>query len=201
MGPQTWMLANAVGLFHERHPGARLVHRDINPVNPLAPLCQGEVDVAHLWQPVRHPGLTVGPTTHTSAQALLLAATHPYAARASVCREDFGDLTFVAHRSPIPGYMEEVFQPFRTPSGRAIRRGPIITNWDDQLKAVSAGQAVIAAVAEAARFYPWPNLVYLPIVDAPPVEWVIAWRTADESPLVRAFADAVRDRTGETMPS
>jgi hypothetical protein len=43
---------------------------------------------------------------------------------------------------------------------------------------VSAGQAVIATAEEAARFYSWPNLTYLPVRDAPPVSWALVWRTA-----------------------
>lgn len=193
MGPQGFMIHPVVELFQARHPGAELVHRDINPVNPLALLSSGEVDVAHLWLPVREPGLTIGPVTHTSNQVLVIAATHPYAQRDSICREDFADLAFAAHRSPVPSYLEEVFQPFHTPSGRPIPRGPLVANWDDMLKGVSAGQAVIATAAEAARFYPWPSLVYLPIRDAPPVQWALVWRTADESLLIRALVEVVHD--------
>ncbi|GLW31857.1 LysR family transcriptional regulator [Actinoplanes regularis] len=193
MGPQMWMLDEVLASFRDLHPGVELVHRDLNPVIPLAQLYAGEVDVAHVWLPVREPGLTVGPVTHSSAQVLVVAATHPYAERDSICREDFGDLVFVAHQSRIPSYMEEVFQPFRTPSGRAIPRGPVVTSWEDQLKAASAGQAVIACVAEAARFYSWPNLVFLPIRDAPPVEWAFVWRTAEESSLLRALVQTVLD--------
>lgn len=188
MGPQAWMINEAVESFQRRHPTVRLDHRDINPVTPLDALRSEQVDIALLWLPVREPDVTVGPITHTSPVVLLLAASHPYADRDSVCLEDYGDLTFVAHESSIPPHMEEVFQPFRTPSGRSIQRGPLITNWDDQVKAVSAGQAVIATVAEAARFYPWPDLVYLPVRDAPPVRWALTWRTAAETPLIRAFA-------------
>jgi DNA-binding transcriptional LysR family regulator len=190
MGPQTWMVNETVELFQTRHPAVRLDHRDINPVTPLALLRAGEIDVAHLWLPIREPDLTVGPVTHTSPVMLVLAASHPYADRGALCLEDYGDLTFVAHDSAIPGYMEEVFQPFRTPSGRPVPRGPLVAGWDDQLKAVSAGHAVVAAPAEVARFYPWPNLVYRPVRDAPPIQWAFAWRTAAETPLIRAFAQA-----------
>jgi DNA-binding transcriptional LysR family regulator len=202
MGPQAWMIHPIVDLFQARHPGAQLVHRDINPVNPLALLGSGEIDVAHVWLPVREPGLTIGPVTHTSNQVLVMAATHPFAQRDSICREDFAGLTFVAHRSPVPAYLEEVFQPFHTPSGRPVTRGPLTANWDDLLKAASAGQAVFATAAEAANFYPWPNLVYVPIRDAPPIRWAFVWRTADESLLIRALVEAVRDLSdGAAVPA
>ncbi|MFC4910016.1 LysR family transcriptional regulator [Actinomadura gamaensis] len=193
MGPQGWMVRDIVARFAERHPAARLVHRDLNPVDPLTPLRTGELDVAHLWLPVREPDIAIGPVTHTSPIVVAMAAAHPFAQRESLCLEDYGDLTFVAHQSTLPASMEESFQPYRTPSGRLIARGPVVTSWDDQLKAVSSGRAVIACPAEAARFYPWPDLVYVPVRDALPCQWAFAWRTGNDDPLIRAFAAAVAE--------
>ncbi|MCP2339428.1 LysR family transcriptional regulator [Actinomadura rupiterrae] len=195
MGPQGWMVAGIVDRFRERHPAVRLVHLDLNPIDPLTPLRSGETDVAHLWLPVREPDITVGPITHTSPVVVGMAATHPFAGREALCLEDFGDLTLMAHRSPIPASMEEAFQPFRTPSGRPVARGPVVSSWDDQLKAATAGEAVVVCPAEAARFYPWPNVVYLPVRDAPPVRWAFAWRAGNNDPLIRALADAVPEVT------
>jgi len=188
MGPQAWAIQEIVDRFRTRYPAVQLVHRDLNPVDPLTSLRSGEVTIAHLWLPIREPDITVGPVTHTSPIVLALPAAHPYATRESIGLEDYGDLTFMAHRSSIPPMMEEVFQPFRTPSGRVIPRGPVVTTWEDQLKAVSAGQAVLACAAEAARFYNWPNLVFVPVRDAPPCRWAFAWSTAGTDPLIRAFA-------------
>lgn len=193
MGPQGWIIHDTVERFRASHRAADLVHRDLNPVDPLTPLRSGEIDVAHLWLPVREPDITVGPTTHTSPIVLAVAATHPFASRDSACLEDYGELVFVGHQTPVPASMEEAFQPFRTPSGRLIARGPVVTNWDDQLKAVSGGQAVIACPAETARFYPWPNLAYIPVRDAPPCRWAFAWHTSNNNPLIQAFADVVAD--------
>lgn len=200
MGPQGWMIHDIVERFRVRHPAVRFVHRDLNPVDPLTPLRAGEIDVAHVWLPVREPDITVGPVTHTSPIVLAMALSHPMAHRGALSLEDYGDLTFVAHRSPIPAAMEEAFQPFRTPSGRLIPRGPVVANFDDQLKAVSAGHAVIACPAESVRFYPWPNLVYVPVPDAPPCRWVFAWRTADTNPLIRALTSSVGPDAGHDTP-
>ncbi|MCP2339248.1 LysR family transcriptional regulator [Actinomadura rupiterrae] len=191
MGPEGWQIREIVDRFRARHPAVRLVHRELNAVDPLTPLRSGEIDVAHLWLPVREPDITVGPITHTSPIVVVMATGHPYADRESLSLEDYGDLTFMAHRSPIPASMEEAFQPFRTPSGRLIARGPAVSDWEDQLKAVSAGQAVAAATAEAAGFYPRPDLVYIPVRDAPPIRWAFAWHTPNPNPLVRALAGAV----------
>jgi len=132
------MISDVVDRFRVRHPAARLVHIDLNPVDPLTPLRNGEIDVAHLWLPVGEPDITVGP----------------------------------------------------------IARGRVVASWDDQLKVASAGEAVIACPAEAARFYPRPNLVFLPVRDAAPVRWAFAWHTAATNPVIRSFIDAV-----ETAPT
>ncbi|MFE2751488.1 LysR substrate-binding domain-containing protein [Actinosynnema sp. NPDC059335] len=166
----------------------------------MAQLRSGEVDVAHVWLPVHEPDLTTGPVTHTSPVLLMLADSHPCADRDSVCLEDYGDLTFVNPTAPVPTSMEEAFQPFRTPAGRPIPRGPSVSSRDDQVKAVVSGRAVLAVPAEAARFSPWPHLVYLPVRDAPPVHWAFAWRTADETPWVRAFVRAAGRRRGAAPP-
>ncbi|MGW3244398.1 LysR substrate-binding domain-containing protein [Streptomyces sp. NPDC001070] len=118
------MIHGIVERFQTRRPAVRLDHRDLSPVNPLTPLRSGEIDAAHLWLPVHEPDITVGPITHTSQIVPATAATHPCADRGSVCLEGYRDMTFLAHRSPIPPSMQEVFQPFRTPSGRPIARGP-----------------------------------------------------------------------------
>ena len=193
MGPQAWMIDQTVELFRSRHPDIHISHRDINPITPFAQLRAAEVDVAHLWLPIHEPDLTTGPVTHTSQVLLMLADSHPYADRTSVRLEDYGDLTFVSPTSPIPPAMEEAFQPFRTPSGRPIPRGPAVSSWDDQVKAVVSGRAVLAVPAEAARFYPWPNLVYLPVRDAPPVQWAFTWRTANATSQIRAFVRSAHD--------
>jgi DNA-binding transcriptional LysR family regulator len=193
MGPQPWAISAVIELFQARHPAVRLDLREIHPPDPFTPLRSGEADLALLWLPVREPDLTVGPITHTSPVVLMVAANHPYAERESVCLEDLGDCTFVGPRGPIPAYVEEAFNPFHTPAGRPIPRGPKVATWHEEMTAVSSGQAVSAAAAEAARFYPWPNIVYLPIRDAPPCQWALVWRTAGETPLVRAFVQAARD--------
>jgi DNA-binding transcriptional LysR family regulator len=185
------MIRTILDRFQARHPNVQLVHRELSTVDPLTPLREGELDVAHVWLPVHEPDITVGPVTHTSPVVVAMAATHPYADRESLSVEDYGDLTFMSHRAPLPASMEEAFQPFHTPSGRPIARGPIIYSWEDILKTVAAGKAVVAAAVESAGFYPRPDVVWIPVRDAPPIRWAFIWRATDTNPLITALADAV----------
>ncbi|MGW1100731.1 LysR family transcriptional regulator [Streptomyces sp. NPDC002455] len=192
MGPYSLRIKDTLDLFLARHPNARLQHREIQPASPLDLLMSGDVDVAYVWLPVDAPDLTVLPTAHTSALLLMASVDHPFAEKESICLEEFGDCTVVEGGS-IPSSMEEVLNPRHTPSGRPVRRGPRVTTWQETLSVVSSGQATAAVPAEVPDFYSWPSLVFLPIRDVPPCRWAFAWRTASESPLIRAFAAASAD--------
>ncbi|MEU5819942.1 LysR family transcriptional regulator [Streptomyces sp. NPDC047803] len=192
MGPYSLLIKDTIELFLARHPNALLQHREIQPAAPLDLLMSGDVDVVYVWLPVHEPDLTVLPTVHTSALLLMTSVDHPYVERESICLEDFGDCTVVEGGS-IPSSMEEVLNPRHTPSGRPVRRGPRVTTWQETLSVVSSGQATAAVPAEVPNFYGWPNLVFLPIRDAPPCRWAFAWHAASESPLIRGFAQASVD--------
>jgi DNA-binding transcriptional LysR family regulator len=196
MGPQPWMVSHIRKLFRTRHPAAALQVREIQATAPLAELRAGTLDVALVWLPVREPDLTVGPVTHTSDIVLMAGVTHPLAGRESVCWEDLGDCAVLTGNA-VPRSMEDTFHPRHTPSGRPIARGPAVSSWHEQIATVADGHVVCGVVAEVARFYPWPNIVYLPIRDATPCRWALVWRTAGETPLIRALADAAVD-AGDT---
>lgn len=195
MGAMSLAAGDLLDHFRNRYPGARLLLREIHPPDPFTPLRTGEVDVGLMWLPVREPDLSVGPVVHSSPVVLVTSAEHPYAQRESICCEDLAECTFLAPRGPIPSYMEEAINPFRTPSGRPIPRGPRVASFQEILTTVSSGAAVVPVQVEAARFYPWPSLAFVPIRDFPPSQWVFVWRTAAETPLIRAFVQAAADYT------
>ncbi|MEU1466736.1 LysR family transcriptional regulator [Streptomyces sp. NPDC005761] len=192
LGPYSVQIKDTLDLFRDRCPNALLQHREIQPASPLDLLRSGDVDVAYLWLPVDEPGLTVSPTSCASEVLLMMSAEHPYAARQSICLEDLGDCAVVGGQT-IPSSMEEIFNPWHTPSGRPVRRGPKVSTWQETLSVVSSGQATAGVTGEVAEFYTWPSLAFVPIRDAPPCRWAFVWRTASETPLIRAFAGAAAD--------
>ncbi|WP_039640269.1 LysR family transcriptional regulator [Streptomyces sp. 769] len=189
MGPMAHTIKPILGLFASSHPNVKLRHREVQPPAPLELLRSGDIDVALLWLPVHEPDLTVGPVVHASDVLLMVSAGHPYAQRESICVEDLGDhCAFLPGR--LPTSMQAAFQPFHTPSGRPIPRGPQPSTWHEILGLVTAGQGVVGVAQDAALFYPWPGLAFIPIRDMPPVRWALVWRSADESPLIRALSYA-----------
>ncbi|RPF37965.1 LysR family transcriptional regulator [Streptomyces sp. TLI_185] len=194
MGSETLMIGHVLDAFRARYPAVELRYREIQPTTPFDELRAGEVDAALVWLPVDEADLTVGPVTHISPVVLMVSTGHPLAARSSVCLEDLGDCTVLASPS-LPSGMEEAFHPRRTPSGRPIRRGPTASSWHEQMSLVAGGNTVCAVVAEAASFYPWPTIAYLPIRDAPHCHWALVWRTTGHTPVIRALARTAADAT------
>ncbi|MFF4603639.1 LysR family transcriptional regulator [Streptomyces sp. NPDC001339] len=189
MGPMAHTIKPVLDLFASTHPYVKLRHREVQPSAPLDLLRSGDVDVALLWLPVNEPDLTVGPVVHVSDVLLMVSTGHPYAQRESLCMEDLGDhCAFLPGR--LPASMQAAFQPFHTPSGRPIPRGPLPSTWHEILGLVAAGQGVVGVAEDAALFYPWPDLTFIPVRDMPPVRWALVWRTAYESPLISALRHA-----------
>jgi hypothetical protein len=92
-----------------------------------------------------------------------------------------------------PDYWIGAVTPFHTPAGRPINRGPIVANFQELITAVATGQAVCPVHAHARRYYARPDISYITIADAPPCRWALVWRSAGESPLVRAFAETTEE--------
>jgi DNA-binding transcriptional LysR family regulator len=171
--------------------GLRIRH---NPfIDPFGPLRDGELDVLVSWLPVEEPDLTVGPAVFTEPRVLLVAPGHQLAGRASVSLEALGDFGVLRPSSALPGYWEDAFVPFETPSGRPIERGPAVREMNDILTIVGTGDAVHHLGAHAARYYARPDVVYLPLRDAPRLSWGLVWREGGETEQIRALARVVRD--------
>jgi DNA-binding transcriptional LysR family regulator len=193
MGALAQDIADVTDLFRARYPEADLRFRELHAPSGFAPLRTGDVDIGLYWLPVREPDLTVGPVLRARPLLLMVAVDHPLAQRDVVCMEDLGDWVVPQSTSPVPAYWEAGLQPFHTPSGRPVRRGPKIATWQETLTRAAAGDCVVPIQAEAATYYSWPGIVFLPITDAPLGEWALVWRTAGETTLIRALVQVARD--------
>jgi DNA-binding transcriptional LysR family regulator len=193
MGALAHDITDVTGRFRSRYPACELRFREAQIGDPFRLLRSGDIDLALLWLPVREPDLTVGPVLRARPLVLMAGASHPLARRTSVSMEDLGDCIVLMPSGPVPDYWYEALVPTHTPAGRPVPRGPRVATWQEGLAAVAAGQFVTPVQAEAALYYRWPNLVYVPIQDAPLGEWALVWRTAGETALVRAFVRTAQD--------
>ncbi|MEV3924104.1 LysR family transcriptional regulator [Actinomadura coerulea] len=192
-GPQAHDCAHILDLFRSRHPETELLIQEMFFTDPFGPLRDGSVEVATSWLPVREPDLTVGPTVVADPLLLMVADAHPLTARGEVGMEDLADWPLPQSAQPVPEYWLQTLVPTHTPSGRPIRRGPKVSTFQEAAAVVAAGKAICLVHGDAARYYQWPGLRYLPLHDAPIGEWALVWPTAGETSLVCALARAAQD--------
>ena len=183
-------IAAVLDLFRQRHPQCELRLRENLPSDPFGGLRAGRVDIAVLWLPVREPDLVVGPELYTEQLVLAVASDHPLASRDRVEMEDLGDHPVVGLEGPIPDYVWEAHTPLVTPAGRPIRCGITLATIEEALTAIGAGSVVspIGSFAAAARLR--RDITFVPITDGPILRYAPVWRSANETPLVRAFVQA-----------
>lgn len=117
-------------------------------------------DEADVVLSIRRPGLAQSPTLVSEQRMLAVAVGHPFARRETL---SFAD---VARTTPI--------EPRAT--------------LQETLTLVGAGRGVAEVGAQTRRYYPRPDVVYVPISDAAPVEWCLMWHEDRETARVRAFS-------------
>lgn len=186
---RTEVLDSALQHLSDRFPNLEVTIRSIPFSNPFGDLRSGEIDAAILWLPIREPDLTVGPLVNTESIVLAMSSSHPLADADSVSLEDLAEVTVMGGARP--EYWREGLVPTRTPSGRLIPVGPIVGMTEEMIPVLATGEAVSPMHAHAAQYLPLPAVVYRPIHDAPPAQWVLVWRTAAEDDRIRALSEAI----------
>ncbi|WP_306933901.1 LysR substrate-binding domain-containing protein [Streptomyces luteogriseus] len=185
--------APLVDAFRSRCPGSDIQFGEINGSDPFTALRTGEHDVHVLWLPVAEPDLTVGPTVLTGGRVLAVSADHPLAARGTASLEDLGDNRVVDLGPDAPEYWVASMVPTRTLLGRRVPRGPVARTFHEVLTLVASGECVHPLGEVAARYNSPPGIVFLPVPDAPTLQWALTWRSTDDNPTIRALAETAAD--------
>ena len=179
--------------FRARHPGCEIQMRETHFADPLGPLRAGEVDVLLTRLPVEEPDLTVGPVVLSEPRVLAVPARHPLARRRTVSLEDLAGHTVFGVAGPAPDYWWDFHVPRSTPSGKPVRRGQDVATFQELLALIAAGQGISPVAASVDRYYARPDIVFVPIDDAPPTDVAVVWRTANATARILAFVRAVED--------
>lgn len=190
--PAGELVLRAAQALRTTHPGLSVEVCEVPLSDPYGQLRGGAFDVAFAEFPVREPDLGEGPTLFTEARALAVAAGHPLAARTSVTLEELADVALLSIAGDLPAYLREHHTPARTPAGRPIRRGPEVTNLQEALMLVAAGQGALLTSAHAAAYHARPGVTHVPVADADPVGYGLVWRAGEDTGAVRAFAQAAQ---------
>ncbi len=177
-----------VDAYGARYPGAGVQFGEINGSDPFTSLRTGDNDANVLWLPVGEPDLTVGPTVLTSARVLAVSTDHPLAERGIAYLEDLADNRVVDLGPAAPEYWVASMVPTHTPLGRRVPRGPTARTFHELLSLVATGQCVHPLGEIAARYNSPPGITFLPMPDAPVLNWALVWRSTADNAAIRALA-------------
>lgn len=177
--------------FRRRHPETALEFRHAPFTDPFAALRNGELDVLVTWLPVAEEDLTVGPTLFVDGRAVAVSSEHELAVRDSVQAEMFGDFPITSAR--VPAYWGNTLVPEQTPAGRAIERGPLVTDMERLLFLIGHGEVFHLFPAHSVPYWSRPDIAWRPAVGLPPLTFAMVWRTGSEGDAIRSLARVAAD--------
>lgn len=185
------VLLRAVNLFSERHPDCEVVVHEAHLSTTRSSLVDGTIDVLIASFPF--DGMANGPTLIREKRVLAVPVGHVLAQAESVSIEALADYPVVQYPAVTSAAFKRDRTPDRTPSGRPIPKGPVGNTLSEMLSLVALGRGVLP-VGELTREYsPRPDIVYVPIHDAPPIRRGPVWLEANTTARVREFVRAAAD--------
>lgn len=170
--------------FRRRHRRCEIKIRENQYGDGLDLLRRDEIQMLLTALPAAcgvQPDLSAGAVLHRDAQLLAVPAQHPLAQRASVTADDLADARLLR---PPPGIPDYAGLPGRA---EPLERGPIFVTIQEMLAQIAAGLGSYPVAAHATQYYLRPDVAYVPINDAPPLDWRFVWLTAAETERIRAF--------------
>ncbi|MEV1331907.1 LysR family transcriptional regulator [Micromonospora costi] len=185
------VLLKAVALFTERHPDCEVEVREVQLFNSRPSLLDGSVDVLIASFPF--DGMATGPVLLTEQRALAVPAGHPLAEAASVSLEVLAEHPVVQYPDVTSAAFKRDRTPDRTPSGRPVPKGPAGNTFSEMLSLVALGRGVLPVGEHTRRYYPRPDVAYVPIHDAPPIARGPVWLESNTTARVREFVRAAAD--------
>jgi DNA-binding transcriptional LysR family regulator len=186
-------------LFRERHPEVGLRLQRLRWWNQSEALVDGRVDVGFVRCPVPVGELGVLPL-YDEPLTVALPSGHPLSGRPSV------DIAEVAGE-PVLRYADapHAWNAFWSidprPDGSRPHYGPAVHDMEEIVHYVRAGSGIAFLPAPVSAAFRRPEIAYVPVTGVPAGRIVLAWDAGQDSPLVTAFAEVVRQAAGRPEPS
>jgi DNA-binding transcriptional LysR family regulator len=173
--------------FRKARPHTPLTVESLTFAEHTTALTEQRVDVAFVRPPPVDERLRVDVLT-TEPRVLIVPSAGPVGEADGVRLSDVLDLVFVGLPENAPPVFADYLYFASARNGMPPRRGvDEASNIQDVLTSVSAGRGTGAALYSFTRLYRWPGISFVPVLDAPWEQSVLASRRNDTRPQVRAF--------------
>ncbi len=183
-----------VATFRRRHPKVSIRIREADFTDPTAGLRNGLVDVALTRSPFDDTGISIR-TLRSDPVGVVLRADDPLAGRGPLRLADLADRAWFQ----LPDGTDPIWREYwngATPVGQRPA-GPVVRTVNECTQAVLWN----GSVGIAPLTHPLPDgLTWAALTDMPPSPLVVAWATAQHSPLIHSFARIAADTSRSTQP-
>ncbi|MFD8755106.1 LysR family transcriptional regulator [Kitasatospora sp. NPDC059577] len=182
------LLIGITQLFRERAPDCDVRLREARMTETTRWLRDGDADLCLGPLPVHEPDLICGPPLVREARMLAVPAGHPLDRPHGATTEDLTNLPVIRLRDG-------------TAVPPPLPPGPAADSIQEALTLVGAGHGVLPVGAHTRRYYPRPDIAYVALADAPPLEWGLIWPQSRTTARVRAFTRAATDLVTDPTPT
>lgn len=184
------VLLDILDTLRSTHPDLEIQLHATEVADPCRPLRDNELDLLLTQLPVTEPGITTGPVVIVEPRVLAVSARHPLARNSTASLEDLTTDRMLRPAGSPPKQWLDSYQPWATPSGRPIDRGPAVRTFQELMTLIAAGKGICTVAAHNIRYHPRTDVTFIPMPDTPPFEFGLVWRTNGETSRVRAFVEA-----------
>jgi DNA-binding transcriptional LysR family regulator len=183
-------LTELLRAFRKRSPKVEVALHEMPPQESLASLQERRIDVGFVRANIDDPAISAE-SVRREPLMIALPEEHPLAERKRIALSLLANESFVSFpRARGPAFFDQIMRLCHeagfTP--RIVQEAVQV----DMASLIAAGFGVgivPASMREIAR----PGMVLRPIVGSPMTELFVAWRSNDQSPVLRDFLAVVRD--------
>jgi DNA-binding transcriptional LysR family regulator len=167
------LLAPLLARFGGRHPDVRVEIRAFGFDDTVEGLRHGRADLAFLYAPLHEPDLVLTPLL-SEQRVVVLPRTHRLAGRSELRPSDLGQEVFVTQPDSVPQEWRDHWL-LVDELGFRPRVSPYVGDrLEEWLHLIGRGEGIDTCPAIIARYFAWPEVVFIPLVEAPPSTLVIA---------------------------
>jgi DNA-binding transcriptional LysR family regulator len=167
------LLAPLLARFGARHPEVRVEVRALDFSEAIDSVRQGRTDLAFIYAPLHEPDIALVPVL-SEPRVVVLPREHRLATCPALAPADLAGETFVVQPDSWPAEWRDFWTLVDELGHRPATSPYVGQNIEDWLHLIGRGEGIDTCPAIIARYYSWPEVAFVPLVDAPPSTLVLA---------------------------
>lgn len=180
------LLAPLLARFGAGHPHVRVEIRAFDFNDTVEGLRQGRADLAFLYAPLHEPDLVAVPLL-SEQRVVVVAQDHHLAGRAQLRPSDLANEIFITQPTSAPTEWRDFWLLVNELGHRPPVSPYVGEKLEEWLHLIGRGEGIDTCPAIISRYYAWPEVAFIPLVDAAPSTLVLAYPRDVRQPLIPAF--------------